>query len=211
MAERQWLKWCAIFGAAAVVDYLAVPFIPQPVKRVAFFAEGPLFVAFALALSRTLLERRPSVSAWLAGAFGAVGGAVMTLMAVVQNSINATMNRLIAAEAGEASRQGLRVVWKGLDSVQLGMDVVFDIFWLTALALFGLSMVRDDRFGRVIGWLGAVVCVACLAINIWSFPTPPRPDLGPLIGLWGVVVVIAAWRASMRETAPMHDTPAMPP
>lgn len=195
MAERQWLRWGAIFGAVAVVDYLAVPFIPQPVKRVAFFAEGPLFVAFAPSLSRALLERRPSASAWLAGAFGAIGGAVMTLMAVVQNSINATMNRLIAAEADEAARLNLRVLWKGLDSVQLGMDVVFDIFWLTALALFGWTMARDDRFGRVIGWTGLVLCVACLALNTWSFPTPPRPDLGPLVGLWGVVVVIAAWRA----------------
>jgi drug/metabolite transporter superfamily protein YnfA len=198
MTEPEWLKWGAVFGAVAVVDYLAVPFIPQPVKRLAFFAEGPLFVAFALSLSRALLERRPSLSAWLAGAFGAVGGAVMTLMAVVQNSINATMSRLVAAEADEAARLNLRVLWKGLDSVQLGMDVVFDIFWLTALALFGLSMARDDRFGRVIGWVGAVVCVACLAINVWSFPTPPRPDLGPLIGLWGVAVVIAAWRAVAR-------------
>jgi hypothetical protein len=72
----------------------------------------------------------------------------------------------------------------------LGLDVSFDIFVLTSFVLFGLMMIRDRRFGRVFGLAGCTLSMAALAFNLYAFPVPPEPDLGPLVGLWSLAVAI---------------------
>lgn len=200
MAGSPWQRSAALAGSSGVLAYLSGHFAPLPpaLDRVVFFSEGPLFVVLAYSLARAMGERRRAVSLDLAALLGVIGGATFTMMAVVQYAVHATMRQPVVPPLDDASARALRIAWRGLDAVQLGMDVTFDIFWLVALALFGWNMRHDRRFGALLGWAGALLSIACLALNLLSFPTPPTPDLGPFIALWGAAVVVQLWRSTLR-------------
>ena len=59
-----------------------------------------------------------------------------------------------------------------------------------AVIFFGIAMLHQPRFGRVLGGLGILAGVLLLTFNIWYFPTPPANansiDWGPLVALWMV-------------------------
>lgn len=200
MNRDPWQRWAALAGSLVVLSYLAPQFVPLPlaVARILFFGVGPLFIVFAVALGRTMGERRRSTSLELASLFAVIGGAAFTMMAVVQSAVFAVMRQPVVPPLDDAPARALRLAWKGLDSVQLGMDVTFDIFYLVALVLFGWNMRHDPRFGAILGAIGALLSITCLALNLASFPTPPRPDLGPVIALWAIVVVVQLWRSALR-------------
>ncbi len=81
-----------------------------------------------------------------------------------------------------------------VDAVQLGLDVAWDVFISLGTLLFALTMFKDPRFGWIIGSLGVLIAVALLVLNLLTFPIPPANqnliDLGPLLGLWYLVVAI---------------------
>jgi hypothetical protein len=64
-------------------------------------------------------------------------------------------------------------------------------------------MIRDARFGWILGIAGILIAVALLILNLWTFPTPPAAknlvDLGPLVGVWYLVVTIMMIRWLMRS------------
>lgn len=200
MSRNPWQRCAAVAGALVVIDYLATQFLTLPPRlgRLAFLAIGPLIVVLTVALGRTLGERRRAVSLELAAVFGAIGGAAFTLMATVQSAIHPLIRQAPVPALDAETARALRLAWKGLDAVQLGMDVAFDVFYLVAVALLGWSMRYDRRFGAPLGLAGAALSLACLALNLWTFPTPPRPDLAPAIALWGAAVVVQLWRAPAR-------------
>lgn len=204
MIGTSWQRCAALAGSLAVLVYLVSHFLPLPPlpEHLVFFGIGPSLVVFMVALGRTMAERRKAVSLELAPVLGAIGGAVFTLMAVVQSAIHPLIRQPPVPPLDAETARALRLAWKGLDSVQLGMDVVFDIFYLLAVALFGWNMRHDRRFGAALGAVGALLSLPCLALNVWSFPTPPRPDLGPFIALWGLAVVVQLWRGSLRPAEP---------
>jgi hypothetical protein len=78
--------------------------------------------------------------------------------------------------------------------VQLGIDVCFDIFYCLGMILMSLVMVRDEAFGPLIGGSGAALGAALIALNLYTFPTPPDSaglvDLGPVTGIWWIVVIV---------------------
>ncbi len=197
MSEQAWPRCAAWSGTLLVIDYLVSHFVPLPPLpgRIVFFAVGVLFVIFSVALGRTMRDARRAVAIDLAAVLGVVGGACLTMMAVVQSAIHPVIRQALDPALDEASVRTVRTIWRAVDLVQLGMDVTWDLFGLTALAVFGWSMRRDPRFVAVLGLGGAALCVASIALNVWSFPVPPTPDLGPAVGLWGAAVAIALWRS----------------
>jgi hypothetical protein len=212
MNRDPWQRWAALAGSLAVLAYLIAHFAPLPrsAGRLLFFAIGPLFIVFAVALGRTMSEHRRAVSLDVASIFAVIGGAAFTMMAVVQSAIFATTRQPVVPPLDEGTARALRLAWKGLESVQLGMDVTFDLFYLVGLALFGWNMRRDRRFGAILGTVGALLSLACLGLNLASFPVPPRPDLGPIIALWGVAVVVQLWRSSLRPAEAAPEPQAAP-
>lgn len=200
MTDQAWPRCAAWTGTVLAVDYLVSHFVPLPPlpERVVFFAVGVLFVTFSVALGRTMRETRRAVAIDLAAVLGVVGGACFTMMAVVQSAIHPVLRRPLDPALDAATVGTVRTIWHAVDLVQLGMDVTWDLFGLSALALFGWSMRRDPRFGAALGIAGAAVCVASIALNLWFFPAPPTPDLGPVVGLWGAAVAGALWRAIAR-------------
>lgn len=73
-------------------------------------------------------------------------------------------------------------------SVQLGLDIVWDIFITLATVLMGVAIFKLSKFGNLYGLIGILVGSATLIINLYTFPVPPRDagsiDLGPFVGVW---------------------------
>jgi len=78
--------------------------------------------------------------------------------------------------------------------VQLGFDIVWEIFLCLGALCLAWNMRRHPRFGWLFAAPGMVVAVALFALNIATFPVPPGEaglvDLGPVIGLWYLFVAI---------------------
>jgi hypothetical protein len=129
---------------------------------------------------------------------------MMNLMAVVQAAIDSRMDEHLPAASYVASPN--LVVWirNSVNSVHLGMDISFDIFFLVSVILFGISMLRHPRFGAKFGIPGCVAAIATLVLNLHSFPLPPKPDLGPVVALWlcAVAVRMLLWVNTKANSIP---------
>jgi hypothetical protein len=155
-----------------------------------------LLAAASLGLYHVLAESGNLIVLQLAVLFNTLGAAIFTTMLLVQLAIG---HQLRSVEQGAMDLASLRTALVG---VQLGMDVAWDVFISLGTLLFAISMVRDARFGAILGIAGIVIAVALLILNLSTFPTPPAAknllDLGPLLGLWYLVVTIMMIRWLMK-------------
>jgi hypothetical protein len=122
-------------------------------------------------------------------------------MIIVQLAINYS-----SAPVGTDDPLVATVVRRRLWDVVLGLDVSFDVFIGLATLLFAVNMLRDPRFGRIIGWAGVFVSVVpLLGANIYYFPDPPYvhgfPHVGIFTGLWYLAVVLMLVRAVRKGQA----------
>ncbi|MCW8824704.1 MAG: hypothetical protein OQK63_11460, partial [Ignavibacteriaceae bacterium] len=76
----------------------------------------------------------------------------------------------------------------------LGLDVAWDVYIFFGTLLFAISMFRHPKLGKILSITGIIISVIMIILNAVSFPVPPANagliDLGPLIGLWYLVVTL---------------------
>lgn len=170
----------------ACVAYPAAVFLPLPLGASAALAAsfGPAIGVACVGLWRLIRLHRPSVAAGAAAGLNGLGGALFTAMLLVQMAIGHT--------TGDQTERPLQAVW-------LGLDVAWDAYIGLGTVLFGVSMFRHPRFGRLFGASGVVLGLGLLMLNLSAFPTPPANagliDLGPFIGLWYLAVSVQVWRS----------------
>jgi len=201
--DRTWTRVGGIAGIVTAVLYISVAlrFLPQGLSRLAFFSLGLLTIITMIGLYHVLKAHRTTLPLQLGTVFTIIGGAIMNVVAVVQNSIYASMQTYFSEAPDDAARESIRLVWRGLNSIHLGLDVSFDMFILSGILLISTAMFSHPRFGRIFGVTGIVLAAATLAINLYAFPTPPGSsagtgvDLGPLIGIWTLIVSIQMLRS----------------
>jgi hypothetical protein len=189
MITKSWARaggWC---GAAAATIYLSLVFLdlPRALGRVLFFGVSLLMVVAMLGIYHVLRAHRRSVTLDVAAVFMVAGAVIMNMMAVVQNTLLHYAN---ASVPPDVDTRMVAWVLSSVHGVQLGLDVSFDIFFLTGIVLLGFAMARDPSYGAVFGLSGAAAAAATLVLNVVRFPVPPEPDLGPLVGLWALVASI---------------------
>lgn len=122
---------------------------------------------------------------------GGVDGSPLGLIAAVANVTAAAL--LLAMLLVQIS---VKVVVPqpdaGLKAVYWGLDVAWDLYFGTGTLLFGLSMFGRRGFGIWFAAPGLLIGGLFLFFNIVTFPDPPANaglvDLGPLVGLWYLVV-----------------------
>ncbi|HEX9387237.1 MAG TPA: hypothetical protein VF918_13020 [Anaerolineales bacterium] len=196
---RQWAITSIITGLGAVISYTLLSILSGPYIALVILAGafGPFLAAASLGLYHVLTESGNPVLLQLATLFNVLGASIFTMMLLVQLAIGYQMQSL-----GEEA-QNLTALRTSLVGVQLGLDVAWDIFISLGTLLFAISMLKDARFGRILGMAGILIAVALLILNLWTFPTPPAAknliDLGPLVGIWYLAVTIMMIRWLMRS------------
>ena len=160
-------------------------------------AFGPFLAAASLGLYHVLADTGNPVVLQLAVLFNIVGAAIFTMMLLVQLAVGYQI------ESTGENVQNLVSLRTALVGVQLGLDVAWDVFISLGTLLFAISMLKDARFGLILGIAGILISVALLILNLWTFPTPPATrglvDLGPLVGIWYLAVTIMMIRWLMKS------------
>lgn len=179
---RNWITFGATAGILAVFAYVSavapIPF-PETVKMYLGMAFGPLISLTFVGLYHFFRLHRKTVALQAATIFGITAGTLVNLMIVVQSAIHLT----IPADA----RESLGLAYDGLNMVQLGMDVSWDIYLSAATILLGLVMFSHPRFGVIWGVITLLIGGGLLALNLAAFPIPPVNassfDPGPVSGM----------------------------
>jgi hypothetical protein len=168
-------------GFATCVVYPLLIAVPLPDRLAVVLAAlmGPLLGIASFGLREFIRLDQRRLGADLGALLNALAGALLTAMLLVQ----------IAVGMRTTERVSRDVV-----GVWLGLDVAWDVYIGLGTLAFGLAMLRHPRLGVPFGASGALIALALLALNLWSFPAPPGEsglvDLGPLVGLWYLAVTL---------------------
>lgn len=205
--QREQRTWTTL-GVLGLLSYLFVATEPVPLPEqillsIAFLI-GPLVMIGLVGFYRALREQGDSLTLHLAGVFAIVGLSFFCLMLVVQQSVRLFLRGYIAEAPDEATRETLRLVARGVNPVQLGIDVTFDIFFSLSMVCFALVFSRRPGFGIGVGATGVVLALSLLFLNLATFPRPPAEagliDLGPLAALWWLVVIALYFRQMRKRS-----------
>lgn len=175
--DYRWAPATAISGIAGFLAYMLV---------LATDPSAPLAVALTLTFAF-------GVTVSSIGLYHILGGATRSplgLIAVVANVVAAAqLLVMILVQLAVTALVGHDTEFKAL---WLGLDVAWDLYIGTGTMLFGLGMFLRGRFSVWLSISGLVVGGVLLVLNIATFPTPPAAagliDVGPLVGLWYVLV-----------------------
>lgn len=184
-----WVRVGAIAGIAADVVYSTFFFVPWPLPLAVLvgLSFGALLIVSAVGLRAFLTLERPGIVPDLAAIFTLVGAALVDAMLVVQLAVRNPP----VGEVGDPAALAAREMG---DRVHYGLDVGWDVFLALGTFLFAWAAMRHPRLGAWLGIPGMAIAVALLAFNLASFPVPPAGagsvDVGPLVGLWYLVVAI---------------------
>lgn len=195
------------FGLLVLLVYLgAATGLVRDVNKLLLilaFAIGPAAIVGVLAISERLASGRSSTKLRVATVFLVIAFALLNLMLVVQQTIFLQFRQFRQDAADEAVRESLRLVFEGVNLVQLGIDVSFDIFYCVGLILFAAVMYGHRDFGKFLGVFGVVAAGALLIANLAAFPYLPTEsgliDFGPVTGVWWLAVIVQMVRLGRRE------------
>jgi hypothetical protein len=176
-------------GFVVCFTYPLMVFAPLPKVALITLAAcfGPALAVSSYGLYRMLDLDVPRLSSRLGLLLNALAGALFTAMVLVQLAVRYSLD-------GEKASREVIAIW-------LGLDVAWDAYIGLGTLCFALAMLRHPRLGQLFAFSGLAVAVALLALNFYSFPTPPGEaglvDLGPAVGLWYLAVTI-----QMRRSLP---------
>jgi hypothetical protein len=198
---KKWIKVGVVAGLFVSVIYPLIIFTHLPFHVTLFLAAsvGPLLSISSIGLYFFIKIHRKTVSLQIATLFNIIAGAIFNMMLIVQMAIRKGINDYIAEATDSTMQELLRWILKSVNKVQLGLDISWDVFILVGSFLFALNMLRHPRLGRTIGLMGLFIACMTLGLNLYTFPTPPEEaglvDLGPLIGLWYLIIAILILRS----------------
>ena len=198
--EKAWVKYGTICGLISAGTYILISIlgnvIPDGIGRLLFFAIGVFGVISAGGMYHIFKKNKNSVMLQQAVLLIIVAFTVFTLMAVVQQTI---IGFWADSNLEGITKETQNLVLRTVHSVQLGMDITFDIFYSLGFLLVSILMFKHPRFGKIFSIVGVLVILPMLALNLYTFPVPPADaglfDLGPLSGLWGLAVLIQCLRS----------------
>jgi hypothetical protein len=115
-------------------------------------------------------------------------------MGVIQRAVFETFLPIKPDTADSAAYQAWKMGLESGNAVQLGMDIVWDIFIMASTILLAISMYSHPRLGKVISVTGVTIGLVGLFLNFQTFPMPPGQagsfDIGPMVGFWFLAVMI---------------------
>ena len=211
-------------GLAAIVGNFLHPTQPQTLdafaglgtqwtaSHVAIGIAGTLFLISALLLARDF--RRAAGEGWALAGSGALLLAGVTVL-VIAALETAGFSRLLAAQeagSGVAAEHAFLAVGSVMGSMVTAAGFLFPV----ATTAFGLGMLKDQSWPAWLAWLGVVIGVASLALNVFGIPLGPvQGALNSYLGSGWFVVVgvifmararVAVWANRRRTDRPRPKT-----
>jgi branched-subunit amino acid ABC-type transport system permease component len=192
----RWVIVGIVCGILADLCYGLAIGLPMPdrLTNIVFFAFGPLLMAGAPGTYFFIKQYRNSITLQVGTLFMIAAGMSVTVMAVVQRAVFSTFFPIKPEATNVAAYEAWKMGLESGNAIQLGLDIVWDIFILTGTVLLAISMFRHPRLGKVISIVGITIGLLGLYFNLSTFPTPPGAagsfDIGPFVGLWFLAVTI---------------------
>lgn len=202
-----WMRIGGICGILSISSYLAAAFVPMPdtLSYVAAFAFGPLLAIGTIGLYYGLSIEKRSPLTQIAALFGVGAGFTVLSMLTVQQAIFAQMK----GGAEKVGKDVYQPIFSGLNSVHFGLDIAWDVLISSAVILFGISMLKNTGFGKILGVLGILFGSLLISFNLWSFPNPPinsgSIDWGPAVALWLIAVFTQLLRVAAKYERELQE------
>jgi len=166
---------------------------PKKLAIISLLALGPVAIFGVISLANLLRSEANAFMAEAGKAFGILAFAILEMFLCIQFGTRTYFSEhLYTPDLAPAKKEMLDMVYNGVNSIQFTMDIAFDVFY--CLAIIGI-------FGILAGSL-------LLIFNMWTFPYPPAEtgliDLGPVTGIWWVVVIVMMIRADKRTSGQVN-------
>ena len=193
---RSWVRFTLINGLAAILAYTSALFVPLPEKVaiILAFSFGPFFMLAAFGLYRMIQAWKDSIILQVGTVFNIVGTAFATMMLVVQQTSFAFHERFKTQDLGTVTSDQLKWMFQEVNSIQLGMDMAWDIFISAGTFFLALSFYGHPILKRSFSISGMLVALLLLSFNLAYFPMPPGEagsiDFGPFVALWYLAITI---------------------
>lgn len=192
-------------GLAAALMYLGWSVLPLPRMLNMLFHVffGVLLVPGFLAIGMRLQQSKASTAALFGMLLGMIAGPFFAAMTIVQMSNLRYLRRFIKESTDPETKLAFQQILRGVFTVQLGLDIVWDVFVTTGTILIACAMIRRTGTMRYLGILGLCAGLLTLTLNLWTMPVPPAEaglfDAGPFTGAW--YLIVASWML-WRHTPP---------
>jgi hypothetical protein len=190
---RIWAQLGFAFGVMAMVAYAvlsAVPLSPQ-LQAVAVSIFGPGIAVASAGLYEILRLYRSTVGLRIGLVANIAAAITVTMMLFAQIAFKRWLELEFPSGSAASSSSP---AYQAANGLQLGLDVVWDLFLAIGTLLFAVAMWTHPRFGRVFAITGGVLALLLLTLNLGTFPEPPEEaglvDVGPVVGLWYLAVAI---------------------
>jgi len=105
-----------------------------------------LFILAFLALKKVLEIENKRISITLGTIFGTIACAIGVIQMFVQGTVMVKMGKMYLAVSEESQKQIISVLYKGVRNFDIGIDLAFDLFFITAWILFGYAMLKSKFF-----------------------------------------------------------------
>jgi hypothetical protein len=185
-SASQWKRTGFICGLAALLCYFIAAFVPLPdgPAYLAAFAFGPLLSIGFIGLYFHLSREKNNPLLQISTLLSVVAGFMVLLMLTVQQSIFATLEELKTS----MDENNYSALGGGLNSVQLGIDVAWDVLIAAGAILLSIYLLSFNGSRRIFGGAGLILGLLLLGYNLYYFPTPPAEantiDWGPFVAIW---------------------------
>ena len=166
-----------------------------------------LFVINSYAIYRLVAWEREGAANRLSFLLSVMAYGMAAMMLTVQGTVELIIGEKMAA-ASSQDQDLWRMVYTALDGVDLGMDLAWDLFFGSSLMVGFLPMLRHSRLGPWWAIPALVLGILLIGLNASTVPWPPATaglfDIGPVIGLYGLVLSIYMVKIGLEREAPAH-------
>jgi hypothetical protein len=182
-------------GAAGTLCYILAAFVPMGdnLSYAVVMLWPILSVVLCYAMFRFVGAAGGGPLNGLAFAFACIAFATLASMISIQLAVRMGIAEH-AASAPASDKALYAAVLKSARMVDLGMDVAWDFFIGTYMAILGVVLSGDPRFGKAWGIPTSLLGVALVVLNAITFPWPPDTrdlfDLGPFIGVFIIALSV---------------------
>jgi hypothetical protein len=206
-----WTRVGAGCGFLAVLSYSLISAAPLTSAQglVVACVFGPALMCASMGLYHVLRAHRRTITLDLGLMANVAAGLTVTLMLFSQLGLKRWFEVQFGSGSTDSSERALHAAFEAANGIQLGLDVAWDVFLALGTVLLAWNMWHHPRFGRLLAVSGSVIAIALVVANLAVFPEPPGQagsiDLGPVIGLWYLIVTVRL--ALSGRWAAAHEVP----